>query len=437
VSGERDKSNTAEEPSVAGPVSETTLAAVREASRNMEAEAEAMIQVEEAYRKANDTAAEVRKAIRSERAAKVRLSEARLGEKAAIADAKRAAGEEARADKELKRREEKLTAQLDKVAKAHEHGRTPKVTGRDQARRQFGEAEQRAIRVHSEADKVREALAASIEQLKAAEEEAKQAFAWIQTCRGIEAAAWGKVAHTEDDVRKAMLEARRALDMQSRAKKNMDMTIRSLKAVMRNEDRIARAAETGATAVKREHQAARSSVSGITERLVNKMNVLLHRPAATIRATKMSEPIKNGPGDAQKTGKPLGSVEESFEKQPDDQPSVELLDGTVRLLIMGPIDFSRIKKLRTSMERAGGCRVKSVGGSSGEGTSITVRTEEAVPLIERIKDLDFVEWVSRKGKDIEITLKPFADTVARQVRSEPRGHSPDTTKGAPVASGAP
>lgn len=428
MTSEGEGSNASNSMSLAEKVKGRVLADVRNASRSMEVEAEVMLQVEEAYRKANGAAAEVRRAIRSEKAAKDRLSESRLREKVAVADSRRASRDEAKADEELKRREGKLAAQLNKVAKAHEHGRMPNVTGRDEAKQQVGEAEQRARGVHAEADRVRAALVASIADVKAAEEGAKQALAWIQTCRGVEAAAWGKVAHTEDDARKAMLETQTALDIQSRAKKNMDLAIKSLKTVMRNEDRIARSAEVDAALATREHQESKGNIVSIAQRLASTIDVLFHHPATTtIEDTESAGSPDLETPETQDTGMPLADMDEIAEKQAANQPSIELLEGIVRLTIMGPTDFSRMKKLRTRLERAGGCRVKSVGGSSGEGTSITVQTEEAIPLMERIKDLEFVEWASKKGKDIEVTLKPFSEAPTRRARSESRVGSPAAT----------
>ncbi len=99
-------------------VGRDVLAAVREGTRAMEAEATAMMELEQAYKRANDAAAEFRSAIKAEAAAKVEVGQARNGTKQPLPDLAKAGKVAVKTDGEQERRVGRLKAGETKVAKA-------------------------------------------------------------------------------------------------------------------------------------------------------------------------------------------------------------------------------------------------------------------------------------------------------------------------------
>ena len=427
--------NEIETNSLAEDIRDEAMAAVLSASKAMEAEAVLMIELEDTHRKVNEAIAEIRHAIKAEANAKLELSQAQKREKLALNQVNRATGNENKADKKSERKGNKLKAEVEKVRKAEASGAIPRVAARDKAVRMAAEAEQNAKLAHSEGDKAREISIIAGVEVKAAQERLMLAKARIRTGKNAKAAAIGKVARTEDDARKSILEARKALEIQARAKKGMDRTIRGLRIVMHNEARLAQAAEEALEQAELNSQEREAKVQTTADLLVRRLKILVRPKDKIVNIIQTAKAkTRRGPKNAieikQAMRSDIDGIGSGFA---DGDPKSELCYGTVKFLVVGPTDLTRMALLQERLERNHDCRVKSVGGgSSGEGTSIFIQADQPVDLLPRLRELEFVEWVSRKGKDVEVTLKPFSDTSLQQTgKVFPPVESPSTTEKAP------
>jgi hypothetical protein len=400
--------------SLAEDVSEQVMTAVRLASDAMEAEAAVMRELEDAHCKLNETIAEIRHAIKAEAVAVTELNQARKREKQALILVNKAARKEEKAEKELKRSDNKLKIKVEMVRKAEESGKRPDVVARDEAIRKAGEAERKASIAHNEGEEARGALALASVELKAARERVMLASARIRTGKRAKEAAIGKVAHTEDDARNAILEARKALEVQAGAKRGMDRTIRGLKAVMQHEAILARTAEETIARNENKLQESEDKTRTAVHRVTKKLKTIIQPEVKIVKVIQAATAItRRGPKNADEIKNALKNQVDISTENVESGTQSEFFFGLVKLVIVGPTNLSRVETIQRRLERDCNCRLKSIGGgTTGEGTSILLQANQPVDLFTRLRELDFVEWVSKKSKDIEVTLKPFNDAAA-------------------------
>jgi hypothetical protein len=339
---------------------EEALTIVREAARAMEAEAEALLEVEKVYKKANDAATEVKVSIETSKVAKIKARNARIRLNQAIEKAKAAAQVEVWADKDDDKKQIILKDEEDKAAEARENGKQFNQAAVAKARNQAKISEQKAIREQQAAQIAKEALLIAEEEAKLTEKETEIADTSVRTAKEAEASARVEVPRVETIVQRAMKVANLALENEARAKKHMDHIISSLKPLMAKEARIVQVTQTARIR------------AGLREAETS-------RRETTIEAKEIA----------------------TF------KPGVSVYSGTVKLFIASPADQSMVQRFQERLTQFDGFRVKSVYGSGREGTNITVVAERPVPLIGQLKELELVERVSRiNRKEIEVALKP-------------------------------
>lgn len=63
----------------------------------------------------------------------------------------------------------------------------------------------------------------------------------------------------------------------------------------------------------------------------------------------------------------------------------------VEIVVIPPVDFAQLEKLRTSLQRLPSLRILSIGGSPGGGTQISIMMDKPAPIVESLIRMDFVE----------------------------------------------
>ena len=96
---------------------------------------------------------------------------------------------------------------------------------------------------------------------------------------------------------------------------------------------------------------------------------------------------------------------EKTAKVEDKKTSAELYKGVVTLSIMPPVDLGQIKSLEESLQQAPDLRLVLVGGSPANGTEMVISAENPIPLMDILTGMPPVAQVTKKGKNIQVTLK--------------------------------
>jgi hypothetical protein len=332
---------------------ESVMNAVSEAARAVKAEIDAMKEVEEKYQKANDTATEHKNAIEANKAAILTVATTRNKAKQALSEVKKAADIESRAEEDEDRKENKRKAEEAKLMKVAMSGKTASPAARDEAKRKAEESAQKAELAHRNTERAKEMLAAADREVKLAEDEALRAESRLARSKDAEKTAQNEIPRAEENARRAIKVAKAALENESRAKNSMDSMIMKLKGLMAHD-------------------------------------------------------VKNAPsGKLSGTTIDLQQLKIKSEETESSLVFSDVYSGTINLLIAGPVDRTLLKTFEEQLKQVKGFRVKSVNGSIGEGTHVTVLAEQPVPLTGRLKELELVERVSRiSRKEVEVTLKP-------------------------------
>jgi len=63
----------------------------------------------------------------------------------------------------------------------------------------------------------------------------------------------------------------------------------------------------------------------------------------------------------------------------------------VEIVIIPPVDFTQLERLRKSLQHFPGLRVLAIGGSPGGGTQISISMDKPAPLAESLRGMDIVE----------------------------------------------
>jgi hypothetical protein len=92
-------------------------------------------------------------------------------------------------------------------------------------------------------------------------------------------------------------------------------------------------------------------------------------------------------------------------KAEDKKTSAELHKGLVTLSIVPPVDLGQVKRLEEALQQAPDLRLVLVGGSVANGTEMVVSMEEPTPLMDILMEMPPVAEVTKKGKNIQVTLK--------------------------------
>ncbi len=90
--------------------------------------------------------------------------------------------------------------------------------------------------------------------------------------------------------------------------------------------------------------------------------------------------------------------------------TAQLYKGTINLLLMPPVDLLQIKNLEEKLHLIQNIRVILTSGSVAEGgvgelIRIVVSTEQPIPLLDVLSQIPIVNQVTKKGKEIEVSLK--------------------------------
>lgn len=85
--------------------------------------------------------------------------------------------------------------------------------------------------------------------------------------------------------------------------------------------------------------------------------------------------------------------------------STQLYEGMINIVVMPPAGALEIKNLEEKLHLIQNLRVILISGSVDEPSRIIVSAEQSIPLIDVLSQIDVVDQVTKKGKEIQILLK--------------------------------
>ncbi len=63
----------------------------------------------------------------------------------------------------------------------------------------------------------------------------------------------------------------------------------------------------------------------------------------------------------------------------------------IKIVVIPPVDFAQLEKLRTSLQHLPDLRILAIGGSPGGGTQISISMNKPTPIAESLREMDIVE----------------------------------------------
>ena len=396
ISESRATESSARSP--AQTVAADVVTAVRSGTSAVEAEALAIIGLEQAYQQANDAAAELKRAIKAEAVARVETVQAQNGTKQPIRDEEKASRAAGKAGQVAEHKATSLKARQAKLTRDEMAGKRRDPAAAEKVKLEAEDAARNARAADLALERAREASEAAKAQVGVEQEKAKLAAARVRAARIADAGAKRHVELAEGSANKAIEAAKDALTAEVVAKKTLDRAIKALKATMLEEARAAQAAAAGTPAMPESQVGRRGGTNAVRQ------------PAKTLKALKSRVTRTAGrlSGVRRRASRDLAQIAVTTKTETgpavsEGQPD-EIYTGMVKLLIFGPVDQSDVNRLREGLEQVEGLRVMSVGGSSAGGICIAVLAEQPVPLVSRLVELDVVDKVSKRGRDVEVRL---------------------------------
>ena len=108
------------------------------------------------------------------------------------------------------------------------------------------------------------------------------------------------------------------------------------------------------------------------------------------------------------TDKTAGDTKEAAKASEVKEISTQFHKGTINLVLMPPAGVLQIKNLGEKLRLIQNLRVILIGGSVDESTRVVVSAEQPIPLIDVLSQIPIVDQVTKKGKEIQISLKAAA-----------------------------
>jgi len=94
----------------------------------------------------------------------------------------------------------------------------------------------------------------------------------------------------------------------------------------------------------------------------------------------------------------------------------------VEIVIIPPVDFAQLERLRKSLQHLPGLRVLAIGGSPGGGTQISILMDKPAPLAESLRGMDVVEEAIEEEL---LDSHPLGDFVKQATPGYPAKRPPD------------
>ncbi|MBE9512552.1 MAG: hypothetical protein IMY77_00605 [Chloroflexi bacterium] len=125
------------------------------------------------------------------------------------------------------------------------------------------------------------------------------------------------------------------------------------------------------------------------------------------RAMREAEEAKKAKeAEAKAKKKAEQTAKETAKRGAKEAVNAEPHRGIVKLTIVSPIDLGQVRKLEECLHQVQDLRLVLIGGSVAEGSEIIISAEKSIPLIDILREMPPVEQVVKKGKKIQIRLKP-------------------------------
>jgi len=102
-------------------------------------------------------------------------------------------------------------------------------------------------------------------------------------------------------------------------------------------------------------------------------------------------------------------------KPEEDVPKVTP-QKRVELVIIPPVDFVQLERLRLALQQLSGLRVLSMGGSPGGGTQISIQVEKPLPLTDSLRGIEAVEEAIEEA---QLDSHPLGDFLKKAMPARP------------------
>ena len=375
------------------------LTTVNAATRAMEAESAAIVELERAYQEANDAAARLRSSVKAEAAARVETAKAQNRTKKPLGEENKAARAAAKATRKQEIKAAILKAKQDKLAKDQTTGRERDLGAVDKAKSRAEDARREAEAAHLALGNAKDTSEAARVEVRSAQEKSKLAAARVLEARIDDARAKENVEGAEVNAKKTVESSKGALLTEAVAKKALDRAIRALKPIMLREARVADAAASrGQRASTPQEDQPHAANQGAKP--VEKLKALKSR---VTRVGGRLPGIRRAPQDLPE----IAAISKNQIAQVDSatQLAPNMCAGIVRLFIFDPADRADITELQDRLRQLEGVRITSTAGSATKGTCITVAAAQPVALSSHLEGLDIVRRVLKIGKDFEVKLR--------------------------------
>ncbi len=109
-----------------------------------------------------------------------------------------------------------------------------------------------------------------------------------------------------------------------------------------------------------------------------------------------------------------------LEMEADKENRKAIRKRRVELVIIPPVDFVQMEKLRVSLQQLAGLRILSMWGNSDGGSSIFVVTDRQASLIADLRDIDVVEEAIEVDEEL-LASGLISDMVKNNLPLRPMG----------------
>jgi len=125
------------------------------------------------------------------------------------------------------------------------------------------------------------------------------------------------------------------------------------------------------------------------------------------RAKQEKRAAERAEREAQQKAKARAGREGGEEMVTEEKTDEKLYSEVVKIVIERPVEIEQLKKLTALVQEIPELRLLLTGGSAEEGNKIVVSAEQPLPLEKILSEMPLVAGVTKKGKDILVTLKPM------------------------------
>jgi len=110
------------------------------------------------------------------------------------------------------------------------------------------------------------------------------------------------------------------------------------------------------------------------------------------------------------------------ETKPEEEALKVSPQKRVELVIIPPVDFAQLERLRLSLQQLSDLRVLSMGGSPGGGTQISIQMGKPAPLVHSLRGMEVVEEAIDEE---QLDSHPLGDFLKKAIPARPSKRPPE------------